>query len=176
MDVIKDYIGLAASMATAIGVVLAVFQLHVSQKQAQIARDLEISLNMIETFRIRWENSWRVVLQKIAAEFSENERITDENLDDLLNMLNWADWLGNLIAHEHLKNKQLIFDALRPQLKEMLRLGRGQIVNDSKEHGIDYWSGLITVGRMLGIDWVASLERHMLSNNSNSADARASHS
>lgn len=161
MDVIKDYLGLVASLATAIGVVLAVIQLHFNQKQAQRARDLEISLSMIETFRVRWENSWRVVFRKIELEFLENKRISDENLDELLNMLNWANWLGNLIAQEQLKNKQLIFDAVGPQLKDMLRVGQKKILEDSKKYGIDYWKGLLTVGKLLSIGWIASLESQM---------------
>jgi len=162
MDETTSSLQLAASMATAIGVVLAVFQLYSNQKQAQRSRDLEISLNMIETFRVRWENSWRVVFRKIASEFSENEKIKEENLDDLLNMLNWAHWLGNLIGQKHLKNKQLIFDAVGPQLKDMLRVGRAKIIDDIEKHGIKYWGGLVTIGKLLDINWVASLERQML--------------
>jgi hypothetical protein len=176
MDDIKIYLGLAASMATAVGIVLAVLQLRSSQKQAQKSRDLEISLNLIETFRVRWEDRWRVVFRQIVLEFSENEKITDENLDDFLNMLNWADWLGNLIAQKHLRNKQLIFDAVGPQLKDMLRVGREKIVDDSEEHGIGYWRGLIIVGKLLNIDWVVSLERQLLSDDANSTDARTSNS
>ena len=162
MDKTTSYLQLAAAMATAIGVVLAVFQLYLNQKQTQRSRDLEISLNMIETFRVRWENSWRVVFRKIESEFSENEKIKEENLDDLLNMLNWAHWLGNLIGQKHLKNKQLIFDAVGPQLKDMLRVGRAKITDDIEKHGIKYWGGLVTIGKLLDINWVASLERQML--------------
>ncbi len=121
MDKTTSYLQLAAAMATAIGVVLAVFQLYLNQKQTQRSRDLEISLNMIETFRVRWENSWRVVFRKIESEFSENKKIKEENLDDLLNMLNWAHWLGNLIGQKHLKNKQLIFDVPLPTLAQRPR-------------------------------------------------------
>ena len=161
MDETTSYLQLAAAMATAIGVVLAVFQLYLNQKQTQRSRDLEISLNMIETFRVRWENSWRVVFRKIESEFSANEKIKEENLDDLLNMLNWAHWLGNLIGRKHLKNKQLIFDAVGPQLEDMLRVGRAKITDDIEEKGIEYWNGLITIGKLLDIDWVAALEREM---------------
>ena len=160
----EEYIKLLAPLATAIGVVLAVLQLRSNQKQAQNSRDLEISLNLIETFRVRWENNWRVTFREINSEFSKNEKLMDDNLDEFLNMLNWADWFGNLIAHGHLKNEQLIFDAVEPQLKDMLRVGKQKIIDDSEEHGIDHWNGLITVGKILDVEWVVSLEKEMAFN------------
>ena len=158
MDIITS-IELTASMATPMAIIVAVIQLRVNQKQFQSSRDLEISLNMIESFRVRWETSWRVAFREIKSVFSENEEIKGEHLDDLLNMLNWADWLGNLIAREQLRNHQIIFDAVGTQLEDMLRVGRKKITDDCKKRGIDYWQGLVTVGTLLKVDWVNSLER-----------------
>lgn len=137
-----------ALVATLIGFAVAILQIYLGRREARASRDLEVTLSLSESFRTRWERSWRRVLRRLEA---GEEGPSTEDEDEFLNMLNWVDWLGNLIDRGLLHQEGVVLDAIGPQVRRMLELGRPILRHDVERHGWSYWKGLFVVADRLKV-------------------------
>ncbi len=148
---IKPLLEAVALVATSVGFVLGLYQVYMGRAEAQTARDLEITLSLSESFRNKWETSWRRSLKELTARSAAGE--IDGSEEELANMLNWIDWLGNLIDNRHLKNVDVILGAIGPQMRAMMEVGRPVIEQETRDQGPEYWRGLLIVADRMGVSF-----------------------
>ncbi|MDX6404471.1 MAG: hypothetical protein QOH70_1926 [Blastocatellia bacterium] len=134
---------------------VAAVSLYLTRKEAKAGRDLQIALNLSESFRSRWEGGWSDALYKVkeAQKASRPNEVPLEHRDHLFQMLNWIDWLGVLIKTKSLSKKEIIFDSIGPQFVEIIDIGRPLIESDIRKHGSKYWAGLLTVAQAQDVEW-----------------------
>lgn len=72
-------------------------------------------------------------------------------------MLNRIDWLGAIVQRRKLNDEKVIFSSIGYTLIRIINLSKSLIVADTKIHGIQYWAGVLAVGKKLKIDWVINL-------------------
>ncbi len=134
---------------------IAAGSLYLARKEAKASRDLQIALNLSESFRSRWEGGWSDALYKVkeAQQTSGSKEVPIEYRDSLFQMLNWIDWLGVLIRTKSLSEKEIIFGSIGPQFVEIIDISRPLIEPDIQEHGSKYWAGLLTVAQAQNVEW-----------------------
>jgi hypothetical protein len=134
---------------------IAAGSLYLARKEAKASRDLQIGLNLSESFRSRWEGGWSDALYKVkeAQNASGSKEVPIEYRDTLFQMLNWIDWLGVLIRTKSLSEKEIIFGSIGPQFVEIIDISRPLIEPDIRKHGSKYWAGLLTVAQAQNVGW-----------------------
>jgi hypothetical protein len=137
------------ALALIVGVPIAALQLYIGRKHAQAARDLEVILSLSESFRTRWETGWWSCLRRL--EESDWCSIGPSDQDELRYMLNWVDWLGNLVEAKHLIKVDVVLNAIGPPMRRMLELGRPVVEKDISVNGPSYWHGLLVMADLLGV-------------------------
>ena len=149
----KEVLETMALVVQIVGFPVAAWSLYAARKEAKAARDLQIGLNLSESFRSRWEGGWSDALYEVkqAQESSQSQEIPVKNRDSLFQMLNWIDWLGVLIRTKSLSEKEIIFGSIGPQFTEIIEISRPLFEPDLKKHGAKYWAGLLTVAAALNI-------------------------
>ena len=150
---VKEILEVLALLAQIIGIPFAAISIYLARKEARAARDLQIGLNLSESFRSRWEGGWSTALYEVkqAQAASQSQEIPIENHDPLFQMLNWIDWLGVLIRTKSLSEKEIIFGSIGPQFTEIIEISRPLFEPDLKKYGAKYWAGLLTVAAALNI-------------------------
>ncbi len=150
---LKEILEVLALLAQIIGFPFAAISIYLARKEARAARDLQIALNLSESFRSRWEGGWSDALYEVkqAQEASQSKEIPVKNRDSLFQMLNWIDWLGVLIRTKSLSEKEIIFGSIGPQFTEIIEISRPLFEPDLKKHGSKYWAGLLTVAAALNL-------------------------
>lgn len=123
--------------------------MYLGRNEARRARDLEVTLTLSDSFRTKWENGWRHTLRQL--EQDPRRTLSTEEQDELFNMLNWVDWLGNLMDCGHLSKNGAMLDSIGPQIRTMLEIGSDMIAADTRQHGREYWKGLLVVADQLGV-------------------------
>lgn len=134
---------------------IAAASLYLARKEAKASRDLQIALNLSESFRSRWEGGWSDALYEVkeAQKTSGADEVPEKYRDRLFQMLNWIDWLGVLIRTKSLSEKEIIFGSIGPQFVEIIDISRPLIEPDIQAHGSKYWAGLLTVAQAQDVEW-----------------------
>jgi hypothetical protein len=134
---------------------VAAGSLYLARKESKASRDLQIALNLSESFRSRWEGGWSDALYEVkeAQKTSGTNEVPVKYRDRLFQMLNWIDWLGVLIRTKSLSEKEIIFGSIGPQFVEIIDISRPLIEPDIQKHGSKYWAGLLTVARAQNVEW-----------------------
>lgn len=160
---LRDMVEFVANLAQAFAVIFAAIALVQGQKDAQATRDLEIFLNLSQSFRRRWEAGWGRTLQEIRASMHTSHvfEVPEQYREELSYMLNWVDWLGTIMRTSVLGNDDVIFGSIGPTIMRIINAGRPLIERQCREHGLDYWGSLFIVARRLNIEWVDDLEREL---------------
>jgi len=151
----KQVLELIVLVVQIISFPIAAGSLYLARKEAKASRDLQIALNLSESFRSRWEGGWSDALYKVkeAQRTSGSNAVPVEYRDRLFQMLNWIDWLGVLIRTKSLSEKEIIFGSIGPQFAEIIAISRPLVEPDIKEHGPKYWAGLLTVAEAQNVEW-----------------------
>lgn len=153
MATLKAILEVLALFVQIIGFPVAAISLFMARKEAKASRDLQIALTLSESFRTRWEGGWSDVMYELkqVLKTSESDEVPIKYRDHLYKMMNWIDWLGILIKTKSLSEKKIIFDSIRPQLVDIIKLSRPLIKQDTELNDKDYWAGLLTVAGALNI-------------------------
>lgn len=160
---LPEVVSIVASLSEALAVIIAAVALVAGQREARASRDLEIFLNLSESFRARWEGGWSETLTAIGADHDNPHvfEVPAAHRTELVNMLNWVDWLGTIIKTGGLSNDAVIFGSIGVAIRRIVNAGRPLVEQQSREFGPDYWASLFVVARRLGIDWVDDLLREV---------------
>lgn len=151
LDHIVEILQVVSLVAATLGLLLAVVQLYIGRKEAQAGRDLEVILSLSESFRTRWEAGWGDALDRIEAGASGGASPDEQGEIELSYMLNWIDWLGNLLDCGHLAKGDAIMSAIGSPMRRMLEAGRPMIERDVALHGRNYWRGALHVAEQLDV-------------------------
>jgi hypothetical protein len=158
---LKQFLELVALVVQIISFPIAAWSLYWARKEAKASRDLQIALNLSESFRSRWEGGWSDALYELKQiqRSSDNAEVPEKYRDPLFQMLNWIDWLGVLIRRKSLSDKKIIFESIGPQFVEIIEISRPLLKPYFAEHGPDYWAGLVTVAEALKVQGLEALGR-----------------
>ncbi len=134
---------------------VAAASLYLARKEAKASRDLQIALNLSESFRSRWEGGWSDALHEVkeAQKTLGTNDVPIKYRDRVFQMLNWIDWLGVLIKTKSLSEKEIIFGSIGPQFVEIINISRPLIEPHIQEHGSKYWAGLLAVAQAQDVEW-----------------------
>lgn len=142
---IKPYLEVLALTATFIGLPILIYQIRSSRITAAKARDMEIALDLVNSFRASWESGWRKTLLKLEENIgviNDQSHLLKDETDELLNMLNWVDWLGNLVDKKFIYDDGLLKDFLQHPIKRILHVAEGKLERDNENLGSNYWRGI----------------------------------
>ncbi len=141
---IEHILSLAGDLITIIGLPIGLLGLWLSSRTAAKSRDVQVVLNMIESFQHRWDQSWAATLRRVEAlrTNSDMEPLPEDVEDDFRSLLNWIDWLGSLQKSRLLNRPDAILESLSPPISRALTAGAPLIRNDEETHGPKFWSGL----------------------------------
>ncbi|MFZ0063682.1 MAG: hypothetical protein WAL47_16740 [Pyrinomonadaceae bacterium] len=153
MATLKAILEVLALFVQIIGFPVAAISLFMARKEAKASRDLQIALTLSESFRSRWEGGWSDIMFELkeVLKTSDSDEVPVKYRDHLYKMMNWIDWLGILIKTKSLSEKKIIFDSIRPQLVDIIKVSRPLIRKDTQLNDEDYWAGLRTVAAGLNI-------------------------
>ena len=151
----KEWLELLALVIQVISFPIAAWALYMTRKEAKASRDLQIVLNLSESFRSRWEGGWSSAMYKLKEELEaiNTNDVPEKNRDPLYEMLNWIDWLGVLIRAESLSEKEIILDSIGPQFVDIINTSRSFLEQEIQDKGPKHWSGLLTVANALNVEW-----------------------
>ena len=160
MSELTQVVSILANVAQAVAVIIAVWTLASNRKDAKASRDLEVALNLSESFRTRWEGGWAECLEAVGADhrIGRPGELPPEHAKQLRHMLNWVDWLGTMLKNRCLANEQVIFDSIQIPIRRIINAGQPVVEQDVQEYGLDYWSSLLVVANRLNIEWVRELQ------------------
>ena len=168
----KQLLEVIALVVQIISFPFAAWSIYLARKEAKASRDLQIALNLSESFRSRWEGGWSDALYRVeeAQKTSSTNKVPREYEDRLYQMLNWIDWLGVLIRTKSLSEKRIIFDSIGPQFIEIINFGRPLVESNIEERGPKFWAGLLTVAHeqsvKQSVQWTASYYSELLDDES----------
>ena len=130
---------------------IAAWSLYWARKEAKASRDLQIALNVWESFQTRWERGWSDALYAVKQEqkATSTREVPIKYHDSLYEMLNWIDWLGTLIRTKSLTETEIILGSIGPQFGEIIDIGEPLLEPYFQEHGRKYWKGLLRVAKEL---------------------------
>ena len=156
---LKQILELVALAVQIISFPVVAWSIYWARKEARAARDLQIALNLSESFRTRWEGGWSDALYEVkqALQESKSDEVPRRYKDPLFQMLNWIDWLGVLINRKSLSEKGIIFDSIGPQFVEIINISRPLLKPYFEKHGPNYWGGLVTVAEALNVQGLEDL-------------------
>ena len=128
---------------------------HDELVEAKASRDLQIALNLSESFRSRWEGGWSSALYEVRLEqeAANTDEVPKEKRDPLYQMLNWIDWLGVLIKEKSLTEKAIIFRSITPQFRQIINTSRTFLEDEIQKEGPESWSGVLIVAKALDVEW-----------------------
>jgi len=128
---------------------IAAWSLYWARREAKASRDLQIALNVWDSFQKHWEGGWSNAFYAVqeAQQASGSTEIPNEHRDAFYQMLNWIDWLGTLIRTGSLSETEIIFGSIGPQFAEMIDLGEPLLEPYFQKYGRPYWKGLLRVAK-----------------------------
>jgi hypothetical protein len=132
-----------------VGLPIALFALYFGQRDARRSRDLQTALSLIESFRTRWEGTWRDAITTAERSAKNGDPADAATRTEFLNMLNWIDWLGSLIETRALGRPDPLILTLQPQLRRILELAEPVLRDDTRALSADNWIGVGRVRRIL---------------------------
>ncbi len=147
----------------------AAWSIYLARKEAKASRDLQIALNLSESFRSRWEGGWSDALHEIndaQKASSDPNEVPVKCRDRLFQMLNWIDWLGVLIRNKSLSKKELIFDSIGPQFIEIINISTPLVEPEIQTLGPKHWAGLLTVAHAQKVKWTEGYYQALLNDES----------
>lgn len=125
-----------------------------SRNESRANHNLQVILQLSESFRQRWESRWEDAL--IQAEQSKG-KLKPDVVKNIRHMLNWIDWFGTLIRQNQFTDPNSVLASLRPTFLRIINVARPVIVADTSKHGTKYWESLFIVAKLLEINWVTQL-------------------
>ena len=148
---VKEFLELLALVIQIVSFPIAAWSLYWARKEAKASRDLQIALNVWESFQTRWEGGWSDAFYAVkeAQAASGTKDVPTEHQDVFFQMLNWIDWLGTLIRTKSLSETEIIFGSIGPQFGEIIDLGDPLLQPYFEKYGRAYWKGLLRVAREL---------------------------
>ena len=119
---IKEKLELLALVVQIISFPIAAWSLYWARREAKASRDLQIALNVWDSFQKHWEGGWSNAFYAVqeAQQASGSTEIPNEHRDAFYQMLNWIDWLGTLIRTGSLSETEIIFGSIGPQFAKRL--------------------------------------------------------
>ena len=146
---IKEKLELLALAVQIISFPIAAWSLYWARKEAKASRDLQIALNVWDSFQQHWEGGWSNAFYAVqeAQQASGSTEIPTEHRDAFYQMLNWIDWLGTLIRTGSLSETEIIFGSIGPQFADMIDLGEPLLEPYFQKYGRPYWKGLLRVAK-----------------------------
>jgi hypothetical protein len=146
---IKEKLELLALAVQIISFPIAAWSLYWARKEAKASRDLQIALNVWDSFQTHWEGGWSNAFYAVqeAQQASGSTEISNEHRDTFYQMLNWIDWLGTLIRTGSLSETEIIFGSIGPQFADMIDLGEPLLEPYFQKYGRPYWKGLLRVAK-----------------------------
>ncbi|HKR61795.1 MAG TPA: hypothetical protein VJS64_19065 [Pyrinomonadaceae bacterium] len=146
---LKEFLELLALIVQIVSFPIAAWSLYWARKEAKASRDLQIALNVWESFQTRWESGWSDALYAVKEEqeASGTSEVPGKHRDSFFQMLNWIDWLGSLIRTKSLSETEIIFGSIGPQFAEIIDVGEPLLQPYFKKYGRPYWKGLLRVAR-----------------------------
>jgi hypothetical protein len=137
---------------------VAALAIVLAKMDARRAHDLDVVLNLSATFRDRWEQEWRSCLNQVQLFQQEtvSSSIPDELEDQVLNILNWIDWVGSFLIEGLLAKENVLLQTLGPQLSRAIDLTSEKIKADIAAEGPGYWAGVVAVTQRLRPETLAT--------------------
>jgi hypothetical protein len=150
---LKETLEIIALIVQMVSLPIAVWSIYWARKEAKNSRDLQIALELSESFRSRWESNWRTTLKEVEEAQSKyhGADVPTKHQVELINMLNWIDWVGTLIKNKSLSNQKVLLGTLSPQFTRIIKAGRSMLEEDIRKEGRDYWGGVLVIVETLGI-------------------------
>jgi hypothetical protein len=130
---------------------VAALSIYLAHRSAKNAREIEMELHLADNFRSRWEASWRKALSEIEAGPAAMQ-LSGKQEEELVNMLNWLDWIGTLMRTGRVPVRMAAFSTLKPQLDRIVRTSQGMIEADVADEGREFWGGLLFLVRELNLE------------------------
>lgn len=127
-----------------VGIPLAAFGIFLGARSANRARNLQITLSIVESFSTRWENGWRSIVRDTVTSLTNNPSATldQEQRDKVFDILNYVDWVGRMIKDGHFKNPKTVFLSIGPRVKPLIKVMRPVIDEHTKNQGHEIWGGI----------------------------------
>ena len=127
-----------------IGIPVAAIGILLSARSADRARNLQITLSIVESFSTRWEQGWRTVVRETIQTLREDPEATieQEKMDKIFDVLNYVDWMGRMIKDGHFKRPKTVFLSIGPRIKPLIAVMRPVIDSHTRTQGKEIWGGL----------------------------------
>ena len=144
IEVLTICVGLAT-------VVVACLSLAAASRSSSDSQNLQVILQLSESYRHNWENGWNVTLGELEKHNSQNvaTSLSQELQLKVRSYLNWIDWYGNILQSRLFRKSDVFTKAVGPSMLRAINASREMIASDVKEHGQEHWSGLLFVAKML---------------------------
>lgn len=144
IEVLTICVGLAS-------VVVACLSLAAASKSSSDSQNLQVILQLSESYRQHWENGWNATLVELEEYNGQNisKPLSTELQIKVRSYLNWIDWYGNILQSKLFRKSDVFTKAVGPSMLRVINASREMIACDIKEHGQGHWSGLLFVAKML---------------------------
>ncbi len=131
-----------SNIATALGIPLGLLGIALGYFASRKATDIQAVTTLSIHFQSKWERSWRALCQSgVPIEKIKSK----EQRDDLVDALNWIDWLGILVQTKSFSNPALLLRSISTPLKQIIVLGASELNRD----GPTEWAGVFEVAKWL---------------------------
>ena len=127
------------SMGTFVAIFITFVGIALQIKENTRARNLGVMLEIYADFTKRWESGWQSVLTKVSS-LNLEQRPVGEVGHQLTNILNWLDWMGQMVKRKLVDIE--VFEGLQPPIQHILRESAHRILKDTQEEGENYWGGV----------------------------------
>jgi hypothetical protein len=155
MKELRDLLEMLAFAAQIISFPIAAVSIFLSRTEAKASRDLQVALTLSDSFRKYWESGWGETLEAITdfQKLNPGTDLSKEHEKQLRFMLNWIDWLGTFIKTKCFSKPDIVFGSISMRLCQIINAGRVTLERDMEKFGVDYWNGVLTVSKLLKIEW-----------------------
>ena len=153
------------SLTISIGVltlIVGVINSIYTNKQTIKSQHLQIILTISESFRNKWEENWKEILDGLEVDHisPRTKDIPPQNIDNISYMLNWVDWMGAMKTSGALSELEILTSSIGIPIKRIINAGYPILKHDTEKHGVDYWKNLFTVAEHLKISHVVKLKHN----------------
>ena len=139
-----DILDQIISWVQLIGIPVAAFGIFLNARSADRARNLQITLSIVDSFSDKWESGWRTVVRETVTTLKENSSasIEQNQLDKIFDILNYIDWVGRMIKDGHFKRPKTVFLSIGPRVKTLIEVMQPIIDEHTTKQGREIWGGL----------------------------------
>src|SRR5690348_7356120 len=138
-----------SNIVQTVGFPLALVGIFLAYREGRNSCDLQAALSVAESFRGRWEGSWRKALDEADGLARKDQAPTGGLREELFNILNWLDGVGWLIESHALTRPRTVLASVAPQVKRAIVVTTPVLEADEAMHEPGYWRGVRALEKVI---------------------------